>query len=1448
MIEAWMGCRSRLVVFLAGSILALPAGEAQAEDSSAKTNGQTVLIGVLANRGTGICLQEWGPTAEYLQRSLDPLRFEIVPLGFDEIEEAVQQKTVSFVAANPAYYATFEYHGSASRIATLQVPGDGSPLAKFGGAIFALAGRTDLATIRDLAGKRFAAVDASSFGGWYAASRELRENGLDPEKDFASLSFVGSHDAVVKTVMSGGADAGTVRSTQLERMAKEGLIDLGQIKIIHENRAHVHEYPYRLSTRLYPEWPLAAVAGVPDRLCKRVATALLEMPDDDLAAQAMSGAGWSIAQDYSAVHELLRDLRLPPYEQYGRIGIGQVFRQYWGGLLAAAMGVAVLATLGGRAKRQTLKISALLEEQRDVQDRFDQVAQQSRTIAWEVDSERRYTYVSRVVEAVLGYRSDEIVGHMSFGDLNPTEGREACEATVGDLFRRKVAFKDFEHQVVAQNGQVLWFSSNGIPLLAEDGSLRGYRGSATDITERKRAEIERDRLIRAIEQSGETIVITDAKGDILYANPAFEKTTGYLREEAMGKNPRVLKSGLHDESFYRHMWETLLAGNAWEGEIVNRRKDGSLFTEQATLSPVRNPQGSIVHFVAVKRDVTERKKTEARLQASEEQFRMIADNTSDGLLVLDYEGGRPRTSYASPSYLRMMGSKGDSLMTAESDSIVARIHPEDRSATLGHIAEALKERQNSLRYFYRAMHADGHYIWREDHVRFMYDMNGALSRALIIARDITEHHESLMALAESKIEIEKTNLALESALERANQMAVEAEMASIAKSEFLANMSHEIRTPMNGVIGMAGLLLDTNLDADQRRFAETVLGSAESLLRVINDILDFSKIEAGKIELEKLDFDLSRILDDFAATLALRAQEKGLELVCWAKPEVPVSLRGDPGRLRQILTNLAGNAVKFTHHGEVTVAASLEQSDSNSALLRFSVADTGIGIPKNKIDLLFNKFSQVDASTTRHYGGTGLGLAISKQLATMMGGDVGVRSEEGKGAEFWFTARFDLRADDAPSDLNECGKMLGVRALIVDDNASSRQMLEAQLVAWGMRVGECGSAESALSALRMAVDEADPFHLVLIDMQMPDMDGAALGNAIRSHSIFFSSRMVVMASLGDIGGAKRFADIGFSGYLTKPIRRDELRGILCRVLQAVDTAQSPFYKSRQLVAPRSESPTYPMLSPRQRAAKLLLAEDNPTNQLVALSILKKLGLGADIAGNGQEALESLGRNAYDLVLMDCHMPLMDGYEATQRIRNSEHRAKDGNQICHASPSSIPIIAMTANAMKGDREKCLAAGMDDYVSKPISIQSLAEALGKWLPKDMNESAASPSDVIWADSTKLSSPTTPIWDRAAMLDRLMGDSKLVNIVTDAFLEDIPQQIDILCARLDASDLESVQRQAHTIKGASANVGGGEVCAVAAAMELAAKAKDIGAIRLRIDELRKAFSALQAEMRRT
>jgi PAS domain S-box-containing protein len=781
----------------------------------------------------------------------------------------------------------------------------------------------------------------------------------------------------------------------------------------------------------------------------------------------------------------------------------------------------------------------------------------------------------------------------------------------------------------------------------------------------------------------------------------------------------------------------------------------------------------------------------------------------------------------SPSIEKIFGRPVDEFISNNSLWIEC-LHPEDAN----HVRDIYKQLDTSgvAEGEYRILRPDGTIRWIWVRNKVINDTQGKPLRLDGLLTDITERKTA-------EEHLKKTNTALEQQTAIAKQMAEQAEQANSAKSEFLTNMSHEIRTPMNGVIGMTGLLLESDLTDEQRNNAELVRTSAETLLASINDILDFSKIEAGMLEVESLDFDLTSMIADFTASMALSAHKKGLELLSHADADVPALLRGDPGRLRQVLTNLVGNAIKFTSHGEVALRVSLDinqthkkNSDNTQqpgVLLRFTVSDTGIGIPSNKIDLLFEKFTQADSSTTRQYGGTGLGLAISKQMIELMGGKIGVTSRVDEGSQFWFT----LQLETQPVEIQSSAVLIptnlqNVRALVVDDNTGSRHLMTTWMQSWGMRPSEAQDGPQALQALQTALDEDDPYSVIVIDLQMPGMDGETLSRSIQSDSRLACTRMIILTTLGSRGDARRFAQLGFSGYLTKPILMNDLQGVLSLTL---NRAQADPYTIITRHDVRETSTRF-----EGHNVRILVADDNYTNQQVALGMLKAMGLSAHAVANGEEVLKALEQIPYNLLLMDCQMPVMDGYETTRIIRDPQSGVNN-----HA----IPIIAMTAHTMQREWEKCLAAGMNGFISKPITPAALAGRIEKWLPKQAGIKKAlkqkTPAKAAAIDSL--------VWDKNGLLSRLMGDNAIAEKVIKIFLEQTPTQILELKKALKDADLPTVERLSHNIKGASANIGAGRLQAVAFDFETLARSGDVTGITTRLDDLEKELDQLKKTVRK-
>ncbi|MDQ3302229.1 MAG: PAS domain S-box protein, partial [Actinomycetota bacterium] len=1040
-----------------------------------------------------------------------------------------------------------------------------------------------------------------------------------------------------------------------------------------------------------------------------------------------------------------------PYEAVGLKKDGARFDVEIHGRMSAYQGRAVRVS----AIRDITERKEAERKLREAELRFRSLVEQMpavvyrQTVADPGEAVGATMYASPQIEAQTGYPPEAFLDdpELWIKILHPDDRERVLEEDA--LTEQTGAPFEIEYRVICRDERVVWIRDEAFLVRDEDGAPLYWQGIQMDITARKHSEMEIKRLNEELEErveertaqlqstlaelkdtltkneraiarernlrSASAALVAAPDRDSIYAAaldavvPFIDEAPGTRVSIWSGSNEKDVCVGAAGDrateikgketnirDFPDWVRVPLLEGRAVELRPLDAAKFrdafafetklGALFmiplfvrgqfegriviaSDSALLNEIKyalETLGSQVALALERADLIEN----LYLRQSEERFRSLIQNSSDITMIRDENG---TISYVSPAIERVLGHKPEEFVEQNSLSFV---HPDDVVRVQSFVADILSRPGASSSIELRIRHADGSWRHVESHYNNLLG-DPTVSGVVINARDVTERRRSRQAL------------------ERAREAA---EGANRAKSDFLANMSHEIRTPMNGVIGMIELLMDTPLDPEQRDYARTVKLSGENLLTIINDILDFSKIEAGKMRIETIDFDLRTVVEDVVGLLAERARKKGLELASLVEYDVPTALRGDPGRVRQILTNLLGNAIKFTDEGEVVLKIELAEDLDDSVKIQFSISDTGIGMSVEQQRRLFQSFTQADTSTTRKYGGTGLGLAISKQLVDIMGGDIDVESAPGAGSTFCFTLRF-VRQSGPAAPRNPVGDLAGLKVLVVDDNELDRNILHKQLSSWGIENDVSEDAWSALEKLRAAVGIGKPYDIVVLDMRMLEMDGMQLSQRIKDDSTISSTRLVLLTSTGGQGDVEKSRQSGIEAYLTKPVRQYELYDALATVMGGSSETDPP--EKPRLITRRA-------LRESEHRTSVLLAEDNLVNQKVALKMLEKLGYQVDVVGDGRQALEALERSPYAAVLMDVQMPEMDGYESTAEIRRREGGALH-----------TPIIAMTANAMQGDRKKALQVGMDDYLAKPVKSGELDAVLKRWLPKEADE---------------------------------------------------------------------------------------------------------------------------------
>ena len=1026
------------------------------------------------------------------------------------------------------------------------------------------------------------------------------------------------------------------------------------------------------------------------------------------------------------------------------------------------------------------------------------------------DAESRFLMANRSVAQTMGAASpDELIGKTDF-DFYPRELAEKYFADEREVLRTGRALLNRDEPGRTPEGNPFSLLTSKVPFRDASGEIVGIVGVGRDITERKMVEEVLKEYEKVVESAQDMMVVVDRGYRYRMANQAFLSYRGLNRSQIFGMTVSdVVGTKVFEEHVKRNLDECF-KGNTVRYEA--RYPYPELGERDLSLAfyPIAGPAG-IDRVACILQDITERKQAQAALESSERQLAQAMNMAQLAHWEADAASGMLTFNdrfYA--LYGTTAEREGGYQMSAET---YARefLLPEDAHLVADAAApSSAAGREGSRAIEHRIRRRDGEIRHIAVRVSATKDSQGRSVRVLGVNQDITERKRA------------------QEELQRAKEAA---EVANRAKSEFLANMSHEIRTPMNGVIGMTELALDTDLTAEQREYLGMVKDSADSLLTLINDILDFSKIEAGKFTLDVTEFDLRDHVATTVKSLAPRAQQKGLEMLYALAPEVPKQLVGDPTRLRQILVNLLGNSIKFTERGEITLRVEAESLREDSALLHFAVSDTGVGIPREKQQAIFEAFSQADSSTTRKYGGTGLGLSICSHLVEMMGGGIWVESEEGRGSTFHFTARLGLEkalAPGAPEAEVETVELEGLAVLVVDDNATNRRILDAMLRHWKMRPELAEGGAKGLQLMTARKQSGRGFPLVLIDALMPGMDGFELAAKIKADPALAGATIMMLTSAGQRGDATRCRELGIQAYLIKPIRQSELLDAILTTLGAPRVGK----RRPALVTRHSLREARPKL-------RILVVEDNAVNQRLAVRLLEKQGHEVDVASNGREALEKLVRPPadapdFDLVLMDVKMPRMDGFEATAAIRREEE--KTGRHL--------PIVAMTAHALKGDRERCLAAGMDGYVSKPLHAEELYAAL-----RLQTETPRLPYG-----GPPVRQPTdrgAPV-NREALLARVEGDSQLLREMAELFLKTYPKLLNEIRQAIERQDAPALERAAHTLKGSVSNFVAHEAVLAATELENMATRRDLtrapGAceeLAGMLDRLRAALESLTKEV---
>lgn len=1039
---------------------------------------------------------------------------------------------------------------------------------------------------------------------------------------------------------------------------------------------------------------------------------------------------------------------------------------------------------------------------------------------FEVDLRGNVQYFNPALMAYLGYEDKDLI-NLNYRDFMDKEEATKVLNIFADVYKTGQPKANFYWTYNLKDGSKASSVTSVFPMRNDQGEIIGFRGTARDITELKQIEEtlrEREETFRALaENSLDTIMRFDRDYRHLYVNPIVERQTGISPSEFIGKNheelgfPKELVQ-VWDEAIKRvfdsgkpHRVEFVLPDKTWVDWL---------------LVPEYDVRKAVKAVITSARDITAHKQIEHTLGESEKRLANIIDFLPDATMVID---NKKKVIAWNRAMEKMTGVKAEDIIGKGDYDYALPFYGERRPI----LVDLALMQDEDVEKKYTGVTREGEHIYGEAIIREMQKKEVVLWG---VAAPLRDSEGKIVGAIESIRDVTDRKR-----VEKDLQMAKEAaDIASRAKGEFLANMSHEIRTPLNAIIGLSELAMEMDLDDEKIGVFQTINREADHLLTLVNDVLDFSKIEAGRMEVEDIPFDLGYLMDNMTSSFAYRAEQKGLEFMSYIAPDTPLNICGDPGRLRQVLVNLVGNALKFTNEGSVYVKVQQRQVLGEQVMIHFSIEDTGIGIPKDKKNIIFESFTQVDGSTTRKYGGSGLGTTISKNLVELMGGKIGVESEEGKGSTFWFEVPFAVKIAQGEMAPAEGFDLLGIRVMIVDDEPTNRWILKEYLKSWGCPTIEAKDGLEALSVLKEAASSDMKPQVIITDFQMPELDGFGFAGELRKEPLLSNIPIIILTSIARLGDGKSCRDLGISGYLTKPVKRLDLYRVLCSVLSLavrVNAPCEPVLITKHTVAEQS-----------RKLIRILIAEDYPTNRQIAMKHLTNAGYMVDVVENGRQAVDAWMSKDYDLILMDVQMPVMDGYEAVQAIRELEACPEESKQNLPKARKRIPIVAMTAHAMQEYLDRCIAVGMDDYLTKPLKGQKFLEMVEKWTGQNLILDKAMGEDNQLAN---IDLQETFNYKRA--LNEFDGDRAFLSDIAKEFVAKVQSQFQIIREAIAKNDSEVLSREAHSIKGGAANLTAMALSNAALTLEMIGRSGSMEGAPGAIENMEMAICHLITELKR-